>query len=51
MVATKHQEVHKYQRVIDPKNVAAKIYSSLFSFLSLSLSLSSNSSENSNPGL
>lgn len=40
MVATKHQEVHKYQRVIDPKNVAAKIYSSLFSSLFLSLSLS-----------
>jgi hypothetical protein len=38
MVATKHQEVHKYQWVIDPKNVVARIYSSLFSSLSLSLS-------------
>jgi hypothetical protein len=40
MVATKHQEVHKYQWVIDPKNVAARIDFSLFSFLSFSPSLS-----------
>jgi hypothetical protein len=42
MVTTKHQEVHKYHWVIDPKNVAARIdfFSIFFFFPSLSLLLS-----------